>query len=70
MTTKTLYSQYDEQPPSPKEVLPTMYDLVDEEEGQCGLPDIFHLWQARLLDETFRSRVNDWSPPPRQAKVL
>lgn len=54
MAIKTLYSQYDEQPPSPKEVLPTMYDLPDEEVDQPGMPDIFHVWQARLLDETFR----------------
>ena len=54
MVTKRLYSQYDEQPPSPKEVLPTMYDLPDEDEDQPGMPDIFHVWQARLLDETFR----------------
>ncbi len=54
MATETIYVQYDEQPPSPKEVLPTMYDLPDEEEDQPGMPDIFHVWQARLLDETFR----------------
>ena len=39
MAIKNLYSQYDEQPPSPKEVLPTMYDLPDEEEDQLGMPD-------------------------------
>ncbi len=54
MATKTQYVQYDEQPPSPKEVLPTMYDLPDEEVGQPGMPDMFHIWQPRLLDETFR----------------
>jgi len=54
MATKTIYSQYDEQPPPPNEVLPTMYDLPAEEEDQPGMPDIFHVWQARLLDETFR----------------
>lgn len=37
-----------------KETLPTMYDLPDEEVGQPGMPDEFHLWQPRLLDETFR----------------
>ena len=30
-----------------------MYDLPDEEVGQSGMPDIFHVWQGRLLDETF-----------------
>ncbi len=54
MATETLYAQYDEQPLSPKETLPTMYDLPYEEEDQPGMPDIFHVWQARLLDETFR----------------
>jgi Uma2 family endonuclease len=54
MASKRLYSQFDEQPPLPKEVLPTMYDLPDEGEDQPGMPDIFHVWQTRLLDETFR----------------
>lgn len=44
----------DVRPRSPKETLPTMHDLPSEEVGQSGMPDIFHLWQARLLDETFR----------------
>ncbi len=62
MATEPAHVQYDEQydepdeeqPRSPKETLPTMYDLPDEEVGQPGMPDIFHVWQARLLDETFR----------------
>ena len=62
MASEPVYAQYDEQydepdegqPRSPKETLPTMYDLPDEEVGQSGMPDIFHVWQARLLDETFR----------------
>lgn len=45
---------YIEEPLPPKESMPTMYDLPDEEVGQSGMPDTFHLWQARLLDETFR----------------
>jgi Uma2 family endonuclease len=45
---------YIEEPLPPKELLPTMYDLPDEEIGQSGMPDIFHVWQGRLLDETFR----------------
>jgi Uma2 family endonuclease len=40
-------------PRSPKDVLPTMYDLPSEDPEEPGLPDIFHLWQPRLLDETF-----------------
>lgn len=51
MATKSLSVQ---QPPLLKEALPTMYDLPSEEVGQAGMPDIFHEWQARLLDETFR----------------
>jgi Uma2 family endonuclease len=54
MATTTHYVQYDEQPLPPKETLPTMYDLPDEEVDQPGMPDIFHIWQPRLLDETFR----------------
>ncbi|WP_414579326.1 Uma2 family endonuclease [Anabaena sp. CCY 9402-a] len=46
---------YQTDPPlSPKEVLPTMYDLKSEDPGEPGLPDQFHLLQPRLLDETFR----------------
>ena len=41
-------------PLPPKETLPTMYDLPDEDVGQSGMPDEFHLWQPRLLEETFR----------------
>jgi Uma2 family endonuclease len=45
---------YQTDPPlSPKEVLPTMYDLKSEDPGEPGLPDQFHLLQPRLLDETF-----------------
>jgi Uma2 family endonuclease len=42
-----------EYPMPPKASLPTMYDLPSEEIGQPGMPDLFHEWQARLLDETF-----------------
>ncbi|MBW4620858.1 MAG: Uma2 family endonuclease [Cyanosarcina radialis HA8281-LM2] len=45
---------YQTNPPrSPKEVLPTMYDLPSEDAEEPGLPDYFHLLQPRLLDETF-----------------
>jgi Uma2 family endonuclease len=30
-----------------------MYDLPSEDPKESGLPDQFHLWQPRLLDETF-----------------
>jgi Uma2 family endonuclease len=39
--------------PSSKEALPTMYDLPSEYPGEPGLPDEFHVWQARLLSDTF-----------------
>ena len=40
-------------PLSPKETLPTMYDLPSEEVEDSGLPDQYHLWQGELLGETF-----------------
>lgn len=45
---------YQTDPPrSPKEVLPTMYDLPSEDSEEPGLPDEFHLLQPQLLRETF-----------------
>ena len=43
-------------PLSPKETLPTMYDLPSEDPEEPGLPDEFHLLQPELLRLTF--------PPP------
>lgn len=48
------YGEIEGRPRPPKESLPTMYDLPSEEEDQPGMPDLFHVLQARLLDETFR----------------
>jgi Uma2 family endonuclease len=48
-----MYQQTDP-PRPPKDYLPTMYDLPSEDPEEPGLPDEFHLWQPRLLDETFR----------------
>ncbi|HMV50711.1 MAG TPA: Uma2 family endonuclease [Blastocatellia bacterium] len=48
------YGEIEGRPRPPKESLPTMYDLPAEEEDQPGMPDIYHVWQGRLLDETFR----------------
>jgi Uma2 family endonuclease len=46
---------YQTDPPlSPKETLPTMYDLPSEDPEEPGLPDQFHLFQPQLLAETFR----------------
>ncbi|MBF2074934.1 MAG: Uma2 family endonuclease [Synechococcales cyanobacterium C42_A2020_086] len=45
---------YQTDPPrSPQDTLPTMYDLPSEDPQEPGLPDEFHLFQPRLLDETF-----------------
>ena len=41
-------------PLSPKETLPTMYDLPSEDPEEPGLPDEFHLLQLELLRMTFR----------------
>lgn len=41
-------------PRSPKEILPTMYDLPDENPEEPGLPDEFHYHQPTLLTSTFR----------------
>ncbi|MEQ9672632.1 Uma2 family endonuclease [Coleofasciculus sp. G2-EDA-02] len=40
-------------PCSPRETLPTMYDLPSEDPEEPGLPDEFHDWQAQLLSLTF-----------------
>jgi Uma2 family endonuclease len=40
------------QPRSPKETMPTMYDLPSELVGETGLPDEFHRIQADSLSET------------------
>ena len=40
-------------PKSPRETLPTMYDLPSENPEEPGLPDEFHDWQAQLLSLTF-----------------
>ena len=46
----TLPSPPQQQPPrSPREMLPTMYDLPSEEVGESGLPDEFHVFQSQLL---------------------
>ncbi len=41
-------------PRSPRETLPTMYDLPSEDPEEPGLPDEFHLLQPELLRQTFR----------------
>jgi Uma2 family endonuclease len=41
-------------PRSPREVLPTMYDLPSEDPEEPGLPDEFHDLQPQLLSRTLR----------------
>ncbi|MCL1463780.1 Uma2 family endonuclease [Argonema galeatum] len=41
-------------PLSPRETLPTMYDLPSEDPEEPGLPDEFHDLQPQLLSFTFR----------------
>lgn len=41
-------------PKPPQETLPTMYDLPSELVGESGLPDEFHIFQPRLLSDTFQ----------------
>ena len=41
-------------PLSPRQTLPTMYDLPSEEPEEPGLPDEFHLLQPQLLLLTFQ----------------
>ena len=43
-------------PRSPRETLPTMYDLPSEDPQEPGLPDEFHDLQPQLLTLTCRSR--------------
>lgn len=43
-------------PPSPRETLPTMYDLPSEDPEKPGLRDEFHDLQPQLLSLTFRPR--------------
>ncbi|MEG3881705.1 Uma2 family endonuclease [Microcoleus sp. herbarium7] len=43
-----------EPPRSPRETLPTMYDLPSENAEEPGLPDEFHGLQPQLLSRTFR----------------
>ncbi len=41
-------------PRSPREILPTMYDLPSEDPEEPGLPDEFHDLQPQLLSRTLR----------------
>lgn len=43
-----------EPPLSPRQTLPTMYDLPSEDPEEPGVPDEFHIHQPQLLRETFQ----------------
>lgn len=54
LVSRAFVAMYQTDPPrSPKEVLPTMYDLPSEDPEEPGLPDEFHIFQPQLLRETF-----------------
>ncbi len=55
--TKPIPPPQTDPPRSPRETLPTMYDLPSEDPEEPGLPDEFHYHQPQLLRETFQ-------PPP------
>ncbi|MEO0825312.1 MAG: Uma2 family endonuclease [Cyanobacteria bacterium J06635_15] len=54
MTISRPFIEQTDPPRSPKETLPTMYDLPSEDPEEPGLPDEFHIWQPGLLSNTFR----------------
>ena len=54
MTSFPLHIPQSDPPLSPRQTLPTMYDLPSEDPEEPGLPDQFHLLQPRFLDDTFR----------------
>lgn len=51
-TDTAIYIEQHDPPRSPKEVLPTMYDLPSEDPEEPGLPDEFHDLQPQLLSRT------------------
>ncbi len=51
-TGSTIHIEQGDPPRSPKDVLPTMYDLPSEDPEEPGLPDEFHDLQPQLLSRT------------------
>lgn len=47
-----IHIEQEDPPRSPREVLPTMYDLPSEDPEESGLPDEFHDLQPQLLSRT------------------
>ena len=54
MIEKTRFLPQIDPPLSPRQTLPTMYDLPSEDPEEPGLPDEFHDLQPQLLSLTFR----------------
>jgi Uma2 family endonuclease len=54
MVTPRLWLEQIDPPRSPRETLPTMYDLPSEDPEEPGLPDEFHDLQPQLLSATLR----------------
>lgn len=53
-TGSAIHIEQGDPPRSPREVLPTMYDLPSEDPEEPGLPDEFHDLQPQLLSRTLR----------------
>lgn len=53
-TGRAIHIEQGDPPRSPREVLPTMYDLPSEDPEEPGLPDEFHALQPQLLSRTLR----------------
>ncbi|PZV11698.1 MAG: hypothetical protein DCF22_14020 [Leptolyngbya sp.] len=51
-TDTAIHIEQDDPPRSPKDILPTMYDLPSEDPEEPGLPDEFHDLQPQLLSRT------------------
>ena len=51
-TDTVIHIEQDDPPRSPKDILPTMYDLPSEDPEEPGLPDEFHDLQPQLLSRT------------------
>lgn len=54
MTSVPPLQSQSEVPLSPKQTLPTMYDLPDENPEEVYLPDEYHGYQPQILQETFK----------------
>lgn len=53
-TSSRRFIEQTDPPRSPRETLPTMYDLPSEDPEEPGLPDEFHSLQPQLLSATLR----------------